>query len=443
MYANGEGVPEDDAEAVRWWRLAAAQGDVAAQYNLGVMCAVGDGVLKDDAEAVRWWRLAAAQGDVDAQYALGSVYAGAHGGLAEVLREAEAGADPFALFAGFLLGSVPTDFVLAHMWLNIAAANGHEDAALGRTGLELIMTAADVSRATELAGACMASDYRDCPAPAGDADGVASGDRLALDPLTRRLIQQGLANAGFDPGMSDGLFGPQTRAAIRDWQAARGAAATGYLDAVQADLLRSAAAAESEAQAGVEGVGRTVSRPGPNVTGSEFFTRGSHQDDVLRLQGTPTGIDVWSDSETWWYGLSTVTISTRSREVTEWSNLEGNLRVRLVPGHVEDDPPRAAEPAPGSVLLPGPDIVNPRLFREVRPEYTAEALRAKIAGTVYLEMVVLPDGTVGDVRITQSLDPGLDEEAVKAARQWVFEPGTRFGEPVAVQVNLALDFNLR
>jgi len=55
------------------------------------------------------------------------------------------------------------------------------------------------------------------------------------------------------------------------------------------------------------------------------------------------------------------------------------------------------------------------------------------------------NGTVGAVRITRSLDPvfGLDEEAIKAARQWLFEPGTRFGEPVAILVNLALDFNLR
>ena len=99
----------------------------------------------------------------------------------------------------------------------------------------------------------------------------------------------------------------------------------------------------------------------------------------------------------------------------------------------------------GGVYRPGAGIVNPRLLREVRPQYTAEALRAKVTGTVYLEMVVLPDGTVGDVRITRSLDPvfGLDEEAVKAARQWLFEPGTRFGEPVAILVNLALDFNLR
>ena len=93
----------------------------------------------------------------------------------------------------------------------------------------------------------------------------------------------------------------------------------------------------------------------------------------------------------------------------------------------------------------GAGIVNPRLLRDVRPQYTAAALRANIAGTVHLELVVLPDGRVGDVRVTQSLDPdfGLDEEAINAAKQWLFEPGTRFGEPVPVLLNLALDFNLR
>ena len=64
---------------------------------------------------------------------------------------------------------------------------------------------------------------------------------------------------------------------------------------------------------------------------------------------------------------------------------------------------------------------------------------------MWLEVVVLSDGTVGDVTVTKSLDPvfGLDEEAIRAARQWRFAPGTRFGEPVAVLVSIALEFNLR
>ena len=85
------------------------------------------------------------------------------------------------------------------------------------------------------------------------------------------------------------------------------------------------------------------------------------------------------------------------------------------------------------------------MLREVRPQYTAEAMRARIQGTVWLEVVVLPDGTVGDVTVTKTLDKvfGLDEQAIDAARQWRFAPGMRFGEPVAVVVGLELFFNLR
>ena len=66
---------------------------------------------------------------------------------------------------------------------------------------------------------------------------------LALDRSTRRLIQQGLRNEGFDPGTPDGLFGPRTRAAIRDWQQSRGASPSGYLTGPEAELLRTAAVA--------------------------------------------------------------------------------------------------------------------------------------------------------------------------------------------------------
>ena len=60
---------------------------------------------------------------------------------------------------------------------------------------------------------------------------------LALDRSTRRLIQQGLRNEGFDRGR----FGLRTRAAIRDWQQSRGASPTGYLNRAEAELLRTAA----------------------------------------------------------------------------------------------------------------------------------------------------------------------------------------------------------
>jgi protein TonB len=99
----------------------------------------------------------------------------------------------------------------------------------------------------------------------------------------------------------------------------------------------------------------------------------------------------------------------------------------------------------GGVYRPGNGVESPRLLRSVRPNYTAEAMRAKVQGIVRLEGVVQSDGTVGDVKITRSLDPvfGLDQEAVKAAKQFRFVPGTRFGEPVAVLVSFEIEFTLR
>ena len=71
MYATGEGVPQDDAEAVAWHRLAAAQGNADAQYNLGLRYSIGFGVSQDAAEAVTWYRKAAEQGHAEAQTRLG------------------------------------------------------------------------------------------------------------------------------------------------------------------------------------------------------------------------------------------------------------------------------------------------------------------------------------------------------------------------------------
>jgi protein TonB len=99
----------------------------------------------------------------------------------------------------------------------------------------------------------------------------------------------------------------------------------------------------------------------------------------------------------------------------------------------------------GGPYLPGNGVTVPVLIRDVKPQYTADAMRAKVQGSVWLECVVLPDGSVGDVRVTRSLDQrfGLDEEAIKAATQWRFRPGMRMGEPVAVVVTIELTFNLR
>lgn len=99
----------------------------------------------------------------------------------------------------------------------------------------------------------------------------------------------------------------------------------------------------------------------------------------------------------------------------------------------------------GQGYRPGGGVTAPRVLREFKPNYTGDAMRAKVQGSVWLEAVVLPDGTVGSVEVIKSLDPvfGLDQEAVKAARKWQFIPGTRQGQPVPVIVTIELTFTLR
>ena len=99
----------------------------------------------------------------------------------------------------------------------------------------------------------------------------------------------------------------------------------------------------------------------------------------------------------------------------------------------------------GQVDAGAQGVVAPRVISSVQPSYTEAAMRARIEGTVVLGAVVHTDGTAGEITIVRSLDStnGLDEQAIKALRQWKFEPGTLKGKPVAVRVRVEMDFNLR
>jgi protein TonB len=108
-------------------------------------------------------------------------------------------------------------------------------------------------------------------------------------------------------------------------------------------------------------------------------------------------------------------------------------------------PTAAASPqgAQDPVYKPGDGVSAPILVKQVKPQYTAKAKDAKIQGTVVLECVVETDGRVGDVKVARSLDEDLDLEAVKAARQWRFEPGKKDGKAVRVRIALEMTFTLK
>lgn len=89
---------------------------------------------------------------------------------------------------------------------------------------------------------CRSRGGTSCLVRAWGCNGPVVEEGLGLDRTVRRQIQLGLRAAGYDPGGADGLFGPRTRAAIRNWQTSRGARATGYLDGAAAELLKTAGA---------------------------------------------------------------------------------------------------------------------------------------------------------------------------------------------------------
>ncbi|MDB4413461.1 sel1 repeat family protein, partial [Pirellulaceae bacterium] len=132
--ANTNGVPEDKAEAAKWYRKAAEQGDAKAQFLLGMSYTLGKGVTKDDAEAVKWYRKAAEQGSAKAQYLLGLSYANGDGVLKDSKEAAKwyrnAAEQGFAE-AQYLLGlmyyggeGIPQDFAEAAKLYRKAAEQG-------------------------------------------------------------------------------------------------------------------------------------------------------------------------------------------------------------------------------------------------------------------------------------------------------------------------------
>ena len=123
----------DYVQAMNHWQPLAAQGDAAAQFNLGLMYRHGQGVPQDFREALKWYRMAAEQGNAEAQYNLGMMY-----------------------FAGL---GVPKDYAAAHMWFHLATSRypasekaKRERAEVSRDIAASRMTPAQIAEAKRLAG---------------------------------------------------------------------------------------------------------------------------------------------------------------------------------------------------------------------------------------------------------------------------------------------------
>jgi TonB family protein len=116
------------------------------------------------------------------------------------------------------------------------------------------------------------------------------------------------------------------------------------------------------------------------------------------------------------------------------------------PDPVKPEPPVKPEQPwpPAGVFRPGGEVTAPQVIKATPANYTGEAMRAKVEGSVFLEAVVLPDGTVGEVHVVRSLDAlhGLDDVAVKTVKEWRFTPGKKDGVAVPVVVEVQMSFSL-
>jgi len=123
-YRDGDGVPQDHAEAFRWFCRAAERGHADAQFELGSCYFKGHGVPRDSAQAAHWYRKAAEQGLTQAQCKLGVMHSNGEG--------------------------VPKKNVAAYKWYNLAAAQGDEPAAKNRRLIEQKMTPQQIAEAQRL-----------------------------------------------------------------------------------------------------------------------------------------------------------------------------------------------------------------------------------------------------------------------------------------------------
>ena len=173
LYEKGRGVPQDYGEAYTWYSLSAEKGVTASQYGLGYLYDKGLGIPQDFTLAIKWYTLAAEQENLIAQVRLSSMYTFGDGVPADLTKAlkwsrlaAKNGSSSAQTNLGLIYEYSNIDLIgknaMAHMWYNVASANGSEAAAEWRDELAVRMTLSEISKAQAMAKECMNSGYKNC-----------------------------------------------------------------------------------------------------------------------------------------------------------------------------------------------------------------------------------------------------------------------------------------
>ena len=178
--------------------------------------------------------------------------------------------------------------------------------------------------------------------------------------------------------------------------------------------------------------GRSLTDPTGPVEGSSRVFRGCDWGSYAR--SCRSSDRLWDDPDIRDANLGfrllvTAPVSAKQRELVE-------------DGTTDDVAPGSDGGVGGEVARTGGAVSRPRLIYKVEPEYTEEARKAELQGTVMLSVEVWEDGLAHNIRVLRSLGLGLDEKAVEAVEQWKFSPGEKDGKPVKVLAQIQVSFRL-
>ncbi len=379
LYENGFGIKQDYAEAMNWFLKAAGQRNADAQNNIGWLYQNGWGVKQDYSEAMSWYRKAANQGNTRALHNIGWLYENGLG--------------------------VNRDYAGAMTWYQKAAdlGDGKAKASIGWLYEN---------------GFGVKQDYYE--AMTWYLQGADKGNAQAQNNIGV-LYQTGLG-------------------VTQDYTSA------------MAWYYRAAEQGHAQAQTNLGTLyenGHGVKQD--YVAAMKWYCKAAEQgyaqaeNHIGWLYQNGLGVHPDLTEATKWYQKAAEHGDSHAKANLEWVSRIGSSGViqEILPtaqkdGSLSLPSDKKTEPA---IVLPG-GIHAPRAIYSPDPEYSDEARRAKYSGEVLLSLIVGSDGLPRDIKVLTPLGDGLDEKAVDAVMKWKFEPGTKDGKPVAVQLMIEVNFRL-
>lgn len=242
-YTEGRGVLADPTKAAEWYKRAADGGLAPAQYRLGSLYEKGRGVARDADTARKWYKRAADQGNAKAMHNLAVIFAAGGVGSPDFVTAthwfktaSKLGVRDSQFNLGILYArgfGVDQDLIESYRWFSLAARQGDHDAAAKRDEVAASLSPQDLSAAELLVNTWQSE-------PLQEMANVVTLDPVWTDVPVKRVSQVSeelvlqtqllLGELGFDTGPADGMVGPKTRDAVRAFQQNAGLPVTGTID---------------------------------------------------------------------------------------------------------------------------------------------------------------------------------------------------------------------